>query len=153
MTKQKKNERIQQATYVDKNKNERYKKYMKYHRGRVNMQRAIRKITSRRHLLSNTPWVSREQTIKDANKLMSFKKSSTIKKITNHVDLLTELKVHFWNMCSIANYEFPPGNFDHDIAVFCGQEPPAQPSISATPPEQHAQVKFFLMNILFTHKD
>lgn len=96
MYNQNKNRKIPQATYVDKNKNERYKKYMRYHRERVNMQRAIRKITARRHLLTNRPWVLREQTIKNANKLMSFRKGSTIKKrITNHVDLFAELKIHF----------------------------------------------------------
>lgn len=118
---------------------------MKYHRERVCMQRAIRRIIERKALLTNMPIVLREQALKDADKLLSLRKGRTINStLLNHVDILAHLRLHFWDMCAIANYQFSPRNFDHGIAVCYGQEPPAQSSVSAATPKQELLVKKIL---------
>ncbi|KAG1077504.1 hypothetical protein G6F42_024801 [Rhizopus arrhizus] len=71
MAKKQNKQKIPASVYVDKNKNKRYNQYMKYHRERVCMQRATRRIIERRALLTNMPIVLREQALKDADKLLS----------------------------------------------------------------------------------
>lgn len=58
-------------------------------------------------------------------------------------DLFDYLKVHFWNMCSYSNYQFPPTNFDNGVAIIFNKVAPATPSVREAPVQNPSIRKFF----------
>ncbi|CEP12330.1 hypothetical protein [Parasitella parasitica] len=156
MPKQKNNQKIPESTYVDKNKDDRYRRYMAHHRERANMQRAIRRMIEKREMYTTDKAQIRKQILHDVTSIKSFAKKRKLKKLLETTqDVLAQLRIHFWGMCHTANYWFPPFNWDNGVRALANEDPIEEPLQEDTspPPDQDNDVRnFFYQHPTYAHR-
>lgn len=120
----KKNIRERAYPYVDVNARSRYQRFYKQNKKRVQMQRAIKRIITKRVLLPSKIETLILHVALDHKALIKHTTNSITTRIKSKEALYKQLRYHFSYMCKISGYRFPPTNFDVGVARLLNRPSP-----------------------------